>query len=66
VKPSFKLSKRSDSLKQPTQRIRLVRKVASALNGIDLSNFHVGDVPLVTDATEAMLIREGMGRMHQR
>jgi hypothetical protein len=41
------------------QRIRLIRKLASVLNGVDLSNFAVGDVILVPEATAAMLIREG-------
>jgi len=29
------------------------------LNGVDLTNFAVGDVILVPEATAAMLIREG-------
>ena len=41
------------------QRIRLIRKLAPVLNGVDLSNFTVGDVILVPEATAAMLIREG-------
>ena len=41
------------------QRIQLIRKLAPVLNGVDLTNFAVGDVILVPEATAAMLIREG-------
>lgn len=40
-------------------RIRLTRKLASVLNGIDLSNVHVGDIIFVPDSVAAMLIAEG-------
>jgi hypothetical protein len=39
--------------------IRLIRKLASIINGIDLSTFQVGDVIRVPESTAAMLIREG-------
>lgn len=45
------------------QRIRLIRKLASILNGVDLSKFHVGDVLVVPEATAAMLIREGWAEL---
>jgi hypothetical protein len=39
--------------------IRLIKKLASIINGIDLSSFQVGDVIRVPESTAAMLIREG-------
>ena len=50
---------------QPAQRIRLIRKLASRLNGIDLSTFLVGDVLLVPETTATMLIREGWAELVQ-
>ena len=41
------------------QRIRLIRKLAPVLNGVDLSRFAVGDEIVVPEATAAMLVREG-------
>jgi hypothetical protein len=41
------------------QTIRLIRKLASIINGIDLSTFQVGDIIRVSESTAAMLIREG-------
>ena len=41
------------------QRIRLIKKLAPMLNGVDLSKVNVGDVMLVPEAVAAMLIREG-------
>jgi hypothetical protein len=39
--------------------ILIVRLLSPAINGIDLSNFQVGDVIRVSDITASMLIREG-------
>ena len=47
------------------QRIRLVRKLAPVLNGVDLSKVEVGDVIAVPEATAAMLIREGWAELVQ-
>lgn len=41
------------------QSIRLTRKLAPVLNGIDLSKVQVGDIVLVPEAVAVMLIREG-------
>ena len=41
------------------QFVRLVRKLAPMLNGVDLSKVEVGDVIVVPEAVAAMLIREG-------
>lgn len=40
-------------------RVRLIRKLAPVLNGIDLSKFNVGDVIAIPEAIAMMLIREG-------
>jgi hypothetical protein len=40
------------------QRVRLIRKLAAILNGVDLSHVRIGDVMTVPEATAAMLIRE--------
>jgi hypothetical protein len=45
------------------QRIRLIRKLASRLNGVDLSKFLVSDVLLVPESTAEMLIREGWAEL---
>jgi hypothetical protein len=45
------------------QRIRLIRKFSSMLNGVDLTQFQVGDVIRVTEATAAMLIRKGWAEL---
>jgi hypothetical protein len=45
------------------QRIRLIRKLASIINDVDLSTFQVGDVIRVPEATAAMLIREGWAEL---
>ena len=45
------------------QRVRLIKKLASALNGVDLSNVQIGDVIRVPEATAAMLIREGWAEL---
>lgn len=39
--------------------IKLVRKLANRLNGIDLTNVSVGDVVDVTDRQASLLIAEG-------
>lgn len=44
-------------------RVRLTRKLAPILNGIDFSHVHVGDVILVTEAVAAMLIAEGWAEL---
>jgi len=45
------------------QRVRLIRKLAPILNGVDLSRVNVGDVIYVPEATAAMLIREGWAEL---
>jgi hypothetical protein len=40
-------------------RIRLIKKYAHVLNGIDLSHIEVGDEFVVAEAVAVMLIREG-------
>ena len=45
------------------QRVRLIKKLASVLNGVDLSLVAVGDVIRVPEATAAMLIREGWAEL---
>ena len=40
-------------------RIRLTRKLAGHLNGIDVSNQRVGDIMELPDKAGAMLIAEG-------
>ena len=44
-------------------RIRLVRKLVSILNGVDLSALQVGDVLRVPEAVAVMLIREGSAEL---
>lgn len=39
-------------------RIRLVRKLAPVVNGVDLSKVEVGDVLWVPEAVAVMLVRE--------
>lgn len=43
--------------------MRLIRKLAPILNGIDLSKCRVGDVILVPEAVAAMLIAEGWAEL---
>ena len=40
-------------------RIRLTRKLAANLNGVDLSRVEVGDVLFLPEHVATMLIREG-------
>lgn len=40
-------------------RVRLLRKLATFLNGLDLSHVNVGDVFDLPERDAAMLIREG-------
>jgi hypothetical protein len=40
-------------------RIRLTRKLAAQLNGLDLSRVEVGDVFFLPEHIASMLIREG-------
>jgi hypothetical protein len=40
-------------------RIRLTRKLAGRLNGIDVTNQQVGDIMELPDSAAAMLIAEG-------
>jgi hypothetical protein len=47
------------------RRVRLTKKLAAALNGLDLSNAQVGDVLVVAEAVAAMLIREGWAELVQ-
>lgn len=43
--------------------IRLTRKLANMLNGIDLSKVSVGDILLVSESIATMLICEGWGEL---
>ena len=43
----------------PPVRIRLTRKFAAFLNGLDLSRINVGDVVVLPERDAVMLIREG-------
>jgi hypothetical protein len=45
------------------QRIRLIRKLADILNGVNLSKLQVGDLAVVPEATAVMLIREGWAEL---
>ena len=40
-------------------RIRLTRKFATFLNGLDLSRINVGDIVFLPERDAVMLIREG-------
>jgi hypothetical protein len=40
-------------------RIRLIRKLALALNGVDVSNLHVGDVVDLPERSANILVAEG-------
>ncbi len=40
-------------------RIRLTRKLAAFLNGLDLSRINVGDIVFLPERDAVMLIREG-------
>jgi len=40
-------------------KIRLTRKLALRLNGLDLSSINVGDVVFLPEPDAAMLLREG-------
>ena len=43
----------------PPVRIRLTRKFAACLNGLDLSRINVGDIVFLPERDAVMLIREG-------
>ena len=45
------------------QRVRIIRKLAPVLNGIDLSKVAVGDIVLLPEAAAVMLIREGWAEL---
>ena len=42
-------------------QVRLVRKLADRINGLDVSQYHVGDVFEVPSHTALMLMGEGWG-----
>jgi hypothetical protein len=44
-------------------RIRLTRKLASLLNGVDLSSFKVGDVVRLPERDAMMLVLEGWAEL---
>lgn len=44
-------------------RVRLTRKLADHLNGVDVSHVNVGDHLIVANAVAAMLIREGWAEL---
>ena len=44
-------------------RVRLTRKLADQLNGVDVSAVNVGDHIVVANAVAAMLIREGWAEL---
>jgi hypothetical protein len=43
----------------PVLRVRLIRKLAARLNGIDVSRVKVGDVIELPDIQAIMLVKEG-------
>jgi len=45
------------------QRVRIIKKLAPVLNGIDLSKISVGDIILLPEAAASMLIREGWAEL---
>jgi hypothetical protein len=45
------------------QAVRLIKKLAPILNGVDLSKVQVGEVIHVPEAVAAMLIREGWAEL---
>ena len=45
------------------QRIKLIRKFAPVLNGVDLSRAEIGSQLIVSDAVAAMLIKEGWAEL---
>jgi hypothetical protein len=45
------------------QRVRIIRKLASVLNGVALSKVSVGDIVALPEAAAAMLIREGWAEL---
>jgi hypothetical protein len=47
-------------------RVRLIRKLADELDGIDLSEFHVGDIVKVADPLAQVLIAEGWAIAERR
>jgi len=47
----------------PVQRIRLIRKLAQVLNGVDLSRAEIGAQLVVSEAVAAMLIKEGWAEL---
>jgi len=44
-------------------RVRLTRKLADQLNGVDVSKVSVGDHLIVANAVATMLIREGWAEL---
>lgn len=42
-------------------RIRLLRKLALAMNGVDVSRFRVGDIIELSDKHAQMMVREDWG-----
>ena len=44
-------------------RIRLTRKLAASLNGVDLSSLNVGDVIEMPDSAARMIIAEGWAEL---
>ena len=44
-------------------RVRLIRKFAQAINGVDLSSFQVGDVIRAPEPVAMMLMREGWAEL---
>jgi hypothetical protein len=45
------------------QRVRLTKKLAPVINGIDLSKVEVGDIVELPNAAAAILIREGWAEL---
>lgn len=46
--------------------VRLLKKLAPVINGIDLSHVEIGDSMVVPEAVAAMLIREGWAEVTSR
>ena len=45
------------------QRVRLIKKLAPMLNGIDLSQVQAGDIIIVPEAVASILVREGWAEL---
>jgi hypothetical protein len=54
------------SIQQTEMRVRLTKKLAQVINGVDLSNHTVGDVMELPDAKAQLLVAEGWALRERR